>query len=80
MQKYGIDQASGSCMSTERCTILMATAISARLKEVWISEHPLLVLLYLAQYAPDVLKMLARCFDVLNLDINLIPLTSNFLN
>ena len=56
IQTYGIDQSPGSCMLTDRCAFLMATAIARRLKEVWIATHPILAVTYLAQYAPDAAK------------------------
>jgi dehydrogenase/reductase SDR family member 7 len=39
-------------MPTSRCSILMAKAMYYRLMEVWISQQPLLLVTYIAQYAP----------------------------
>ncbi|CAL1294893.1 unnamed protein product [Larinioides sclopetarius] len=40
-------------MSTERCCDLMATAISYKLEECWISLQPFLLAFYVAQYFPS---------------------------
>ncbi|GBN45307.1 Dehydrogenase/reductase SDR family member 7 [Araneus ventricosus] len=39
-------------METQRCSDLMATAISCKLGECWISLHPFLLTFYIAQYFP----------------------------
>jgi dehydrogenase/reductase SDR family protein 7 len=41
-------------MPTARCSFLMAKAMYHRLMEVWISDQPLLLMTYIAQYAPSV--------------------------
>ncbi|WAR18269.1 DHRS7-like protein [Mya arenaria] len=41
-------------MSTERCARLCAVAIANRLDEVWISQHPILLGVYLSQYMPTI--------------------------
>ena len=43
-------------MATERCAHLTAVAIANRLDEVWISLHPVLLILYVAQYFPTVYR------------------------
>lgn len=51
---YGGSMATGEKrMETERCAHLCAVAIANRLDEVWISLQPILLGLYLAQYAPS---------------------------
>ena len=41
-------------MSVERCALLTAIAIDAKLHEVWITDNPVLFFTYLAQYVPTV--------------------------
>jgi dehydrogenase/reductase SDR family protein 7 len=49
----------GKKMPTARCTHLMAKAMYYRwMMEVWISEHPVLLLGYLTQYAPTLGNLL----------------------
>ncbi|KAL1440405.1 hypothetical protein MTO96_009447 [Rhipicephalus appendiculatus] len=43
-------------MPTERCARLMAVAIANKMDEVWISENPILLTMYLAQYAPSIFR------------------------
>lgn len=40
-------------MKTDRCAYLSAVAIANKLDEAWISINPVLLLLYVAQYAPS---------------------------
>ena len=44
-------------LSTDRCAYLMAVAIANTLDEVWISLHPVLLFLYVAQYFPSYFRM-----------------------
>ena len=41
-------------MSTERCVALMLAGIANGLSEVWAAQNPMLALIYLATYLPDV--------------------------
>lgn len=43
-------------MQTERCAQLCAVAIVNKLDEVWISRNPVLIFLYLSQYAPSLCR------------------------
>lgn len=43
-------------MATERCVYLTAVAIANKLDEAWISLNPVLLDMYLAQYAPSVYR------------------------
>lgn len=43
-------------MPTERCARLMAVAIANKMDEVWISENPILLTMYLAQYVPSIFR------------------------
>ena len=45
-------------MSTLRCAQLYAGALAGRVREAWISEHPVLLYTYAAQYAPSILRAL----------------------
>jgi len=40
-------------MTTERCAKLMAVGMANKLDEVWISENPALLMVYLNQYLPN---------------------------
>lgn len=40
-------------MTTERCAKLMAVGMANNLDEVWISENPALLMVYLNQYLPN---------------------------
>ena len=40
-------------MTTERCATLMAVGMANNLDEVWISENPVLLMVYLDQYFPN---------------------------
>ena len=44
-------------MSTERCVELMIVGMANRLKELWISPHPVLLFTYLCQYFPTTAKL-----------------------
>ena len=56
-QKLGVPQGKiGNRLMTERCSELMLAAIVNRCAEVWISTQPLLLMTYLGQYAPGILK------------------------
>ena len=41
-------------VSAERCALLTATVIDAKLHEVWILKNPVLLLRYLSQYVTTV--------------------------
>lgn len=43
-------------MSTERCAKLMAIGMANNLDEVWISENPSLLMVYLNQYLPNLFR------------------------
>ncbi|KAI3894413.1 hypothetical protein MKX03_016919 [Papaver bracteatum] len=45
---------SGKMVSSERCAELTIIAATHRLKEAWISDHPVLTIMYLAQYMPAI--------------------------
>ena len=49
-------------MPTARCAELSVVGISNGLEEIWISQHPILVFCYLAQYAPALYAKLANIF------------------
>ena len=40
-------------VSAERCAHLISVTIANRLDEVWISKNPILLFVYLNQYAPN---------------------------
>ena len=44
-------------MSTERCVHLMLIGMANRLKELWISPHPVLLFTYIMQYFPNIALM-----------------------
>ena len=43
-------------MSTERCAKLMAVSMANKLDEVWISTQPVLLMVYVKQYLPDLFR------------------------
>ena len=43
-------------MPTERCAKLMALSIANNLDEVWISDHPVLLIVYINQYFPNLFR------------------------
>jgi len=47
-------------MSTERCAKLMAVGMVNNLDEVWISENPSLLLVYLNQYLPNLFRWISK--------------------
>jgi dehydrogenase/reductase SDR family protein 7 len=49
-------QAGEKRMATERCAHLSAVAIANRLDEAWIALHPVLLIMYLAQYFPTIAR------------------------
>lgn len=52
--KYGkTDELIAKGMRVERCAELILVAICNRVRETWISKHPVLLLAYLAQYMPS---------------------------
>lgn len=56
-QTYGLkDGPRSKLMRTERCARLMAVAIANKMDEVWICENPILLSLYLSQYAPALFR------------------------
>ena len=44
-------------MSAERCVELMLVGMANRLKELWISPNPPVLILYITQYLPNTFKM-----------------------
>jgi len=54
-EQLGKDRA-GNRMSSERCAQLSATAIANKVAETWICDMPLLILFYVNQYCPTLLK------------------------
>ncbi|XP_072347848.1 dehydrogenase/reductase SDR family member 7 [Scyliorhinus torazame] len=51
-------------MSTARCVRLMLVGMANELKELWISEQPILLYVYLWQYAPTVAWLVANKISV----------------
>jgi hypothetical protein len=49
-----------SKMKTERCAYLSLVAVSNKLDEVWITQQPILLYLYLFQYFPTIAKWLGK--------------------
>jgi len=49
-------------MSTERCAKLMATGMANNLDEVWITENPFLLMLYMNQYFPNLYRWFSKKF------------------
>ncbi|XP_065882586.1 dehydrogenase/reductase SDR family member 7-like [Dysidea avara] len=47
-------------MSTERCVHLMLIGMANRLKELWISPHPVLLFTYIMQYFPNIALMMGQ--------------------
>lgn len=43
-------------MSTERCAKLMVVGMANNLDEVWITENPPLLMLYINQYLPNLYR------------------------
>ena len=43
-------------MSTERCAKLMVVGMANNLDEVWISEHPPMLMFYTNQYFPNLFR------------------------
>ncbi|XP_049753793.1 dehydrogenase/reductase SDR family member 7 isoform X2 [Elephas maximus indicus] len=52
MKSVGNDGDQSYKMATSRCVRLMLISMANDLKEVWISDHPFLLLAYLGQYMP----------------------------
>lgn len=50
------DKPTSRLMATERCTRLMAVAIANKMDEVWISDNPILLVMYCAQYIPSIFR------------------------
>ncbi|XP_044773704.1 dehydrogenase/reductase SDR family member 7 isoform X2 [Neomonachus schauinslandi] len=48
----GVDTAQSHKMATSRCVRLMLISMANDLKEVWISDHPFLLITYFWQYMP----------------------------
>ena len=46
-----------SKMSTERCVQLMVIGMANRLKEMWITPNPILLIIYFMQYFPNVAQL-----------------------
>jgi len=60
-EEYGIDmQAGEKRMTTERCARLMMVAMVNKIPEVWISQNPALIAVYVAQYFPTFHKRLLK--------------------
>uniref|UniRef100_A0ABI7ZCS0 Dehydrogenase/reductase 7 n=1 Tax=Felis catus TaxID=9685 RepID=A0ABI7ZCS0_FELCA len=51
-KSVGIDVAQSHKMATSRCVRLMLISMANDLKEVWIADHPFLLIAYLWQYMP----------------------------
>ncbi|XP_020614368.1 dehydrogenase/reductase SDR family member 7-like [Orbicella faveolata] len=49
-------------MTTERCAKLMAVGMANKLDEVWISENPALLMVYLNQYLPNFSRWISKKF------------------
>jgi len=49
----GLEENQAGRMSTERCVHLMLVGMANRLKELWISPHPVLLFTYMMQYFPN---------------------------
>jgi len=47
-------------MPTERCAKLMAVSMANNLDEVWISEYPGLLYVYINQYFPNLFKWISK--------------------
>ena len=43
-------------MTTERCAKLIAVGMANNLDETWIAEHPVLLMVYLNQYFPNLTR------------------------
>ncbi|XP_077534188.1 dehydrogenase/reductase SDR family member 7-like [Haemaphysalis longicornis] len=50
------DAPNSKLMPTERCAWLTAVAIANKMDEVWISENPILLIMYCAQYIPSIFR------------------------
>lgn len=56
-QTYNMkDTPESRLMQTDRCAHLIAVAIANKMDEVWISENPILLTMYLAQYMPSIFR------------------------
>lgn len=53
-------RAGGDRVSVERCVELIATTMANKLEEVWISNHPILLFVYLNQFLPNLAKWSVR--------------------
>lgn len=51
-KSVGIDTVQSHKMATSRCVRLMLISMANDLKEVWIADHPFLLVVYLWQYMP----------------------------
>uniref|UniRef100_A0A0B7BHU6 Dehydrogenase/reductase SDR family member 7 n=4 Tax=Arion vulgaris TaxID=1028688 RepID=A0A0B7BHU6_9EUPU len=51
-------------MTTDRCAHLIAVAVANKMYEVWITQNPWLILLYLYQYCPDMARWMFMKFGV----------------
>ena len=55
-ERKGSDVEMYDVMSTERCAKLMVLGMANDLDEVWISENPVLLMVYFNQYLPNLSK------------------------
>ncbi|EEC04442.1 dehydrogenase, putative [Ixodes scapularis] len=56
-QTYNMkDSPQSRLMQTDRCAQLIAVAIANKMDEVWISENPILLSMYLSQYMPSIFR------------------------
>lgn len=56
-QTYNMkDTPQSRLMQTDRCAQLIAVAIANKMDEVWISENPILLSMYLSQYMPSIFR------------------------
>jgi dehydrogenase/reductase SDR family protein 7 len=55
-----IAQPEGKKMPTARCASLIVRAMFHKYSEVWIAEQPILLMSYLARYAPGITRQVSR--------------------
>jgi len=59
-QNHVEKQDTSTRMKTERCVDLMVAAITNKIEEAWIARQPVLLFLYLSQYAPNLGRWLGK--------------------
>lgn len=59
-----LDYANMIGMPTERCARLMAVGMANNLDEIWISENPMLMIFYAAQYFPNFFRWFSKEFGM----------------